>query len=589
MALAAALSILAWGVMPANAAPVLGAPDASFYTAPFPVPEGNHGELISYRPAQANLGAGAPAAIAWNVLYQSQDSLGLPTAVSGTVFVPQAAWKGEGPRPVLMYAVGTHGLARGCAPSRQFEQGTDYEAANIVAALKAGHTVLVTDYEGYVEGSVPTYISGASQGHAVLDIFKAATGIPSAGISPDAPVTIWGYSQGGQSAAWAGQLHASYAPEIKLKGVAAGGIPSDLSQVSPYLDGSTGFNFLGMAIYGLSTQYPQEMPVDLILTEAGIEALGPLREECLFKTLFTFQNKKISEYTLRNRDINSLINFAPVKRVLAAQLLGKTKMSVPLYQFHGQADQFIPLAQTIELKQRYCAMGSDVTFDLYPSEHVVTLFQAAPTVLSWLGDRLAGKPTASTCGNTAAAPTATANPGGGNLVVSLDQWPLLGSLTFNALKQSVTLPKTSTFTADSDVTAETLIDASLSIPAFKAALKLRGWPAHLKMQVTQAEPPVGTVRLDDEGQLHVHGKAKMNLAVSLGFVTCRTSVPVELPLDFDGPISSLGNGNLTFKGTTTIPPMAGCGRLFSPIMSSFFSGAKQPYTFTVLPPAPVKY
>ena len=63
--------------------------------------------------------------------------------------------------------------------------------------------------------------------------------------------------------------------------------------------------------------------------------------------------------------------------------------------------------------------------------------------------------------------------------------------------------------------------------------------------------------------------------------------PVEFPINFDGPVSSLGNGNLTFTGTTTFPQLKGCG--VSAILSAVMSGPGQTYSFTVAPPAPKKY
>ena len=54
-------------------------------------------------------------------------------------------------------------------------------------------------------------------------------------------------------------------------------------------------------------------------------------------------------------------------------------LNVPMYQYHGQADQFIPLDQAYALKQTYCAKGTKVSFDLYPAEHIATVFQAAPS------------------------------------------------------------------------------------------------------------------------------------------------------------------------------------------------------------------
>ncbi|MBU3537233.1 lipase family protein, partial [Alkalihalobacillus clausii] len=82
----------------------------------------------------------------------------------------------------------------------------DYEAANIVAALTAGYAGLVPDYAGYLNGQQSTYLAAKSQGQAALDLFRAATAIPSAGISMSSKLGIWGYSQGGVTATWAGEL-----------------------------------------------------------------------------------------------------------------------------------------------------------------------------------------------------------------------------------------------------------------------------------------------------------------------------------------------------------------------------------------------
>ena len=199
--IATALAISA-GV--AQAAPMPGPADMSFYTPPV-MAGGQHGELIWYRPATVDLGAGAPAASGWNVMYRSTDALGAPNLVTGTVIVPSAAWSGSGARPVVNYAVGTHGLAQKCAPSMQLAAGSDYESANISAALNQGYAVLVTDNPGYTTGDRPTYLAGKAQAHALLDLFTAATQLPDAGITTASKSAIWGYSQGGQTSATAGQ------------------------------------------------------------------------------------------------------------------------------------------------------------------------------------------------------------------------------------------------------------------------------------------------------------------------------------------------------------------------------------------------
>ncbi|TAL21551.1 MAG: Triacylglycerol lipase [Aquabacterium sp.] len=593
-AIALPLATLALAVSSAFAAPVVGASDNSFYTVPSPLPDGANGDLISYRTATANLGTGAPAFKAWNVMYRSTNARAGANAVTGTVFVPTARWSGSGPRPIVTYAVGTHGLAQNCAPSFQFAAGTDYENANIVAALKAGYTVVVTDYAGYTNGDTPTYLAGASQGHAALDIVRAAAQIPNAGISASAKVAVWGYSQGGQTAGWAGELKDTYAPELNVVGIAAGGVPGDFITTARYLDARNGAGFLLSATIGLAQEYPDKIPFDALANEAGLEAAAQGKQICVFEALFKFMNHGIVEYT--GLPLDSLISLLTIKSALNAQTLGKTKISAPVYQYHGQTDWAIPLGQAYDLKKKYCALGTNVRFDLYPgAEHIIAQFQAAPTVLSWLGDRFNGKTAVGTCSTTQADPVSTANPNDGNFIVSLRSWPLVASMGLKTLGQTVKLPTTSTFTADTDLTSKQLKNGVLSVPDFTAKLSLL-WiiPIDVKLSVTPVGSASGSATLDNAGKLHVHGSQSANLKIqtvgSLGInipTGCSTSSPVVFPLDFDGPVSALGNGQLTFAGTTSFPSLSGCG-LYGPLLSTLMSGPGQTYSFTVVPPAPVK-
>lgn len=581
--------VTTFGASAATAA-VLGPSDDSFYTQPTPIPAGQHGALLSYRSATVKLGADAPGVRAWNVLYKSTDSVGAGNVVSGTVLVPSTAWNGGGPRPVVLYAVGTHGLAQGCAPSRQLARGTDYENANIVAALKAGYAVLVSDYAGYLTGASPTYLAGASQGHAVLDIFKAAQAVPWSGISASAKVAVWGYSQGGQTAAWVGERLPAYAPEINVVGIAAGGIPGDFIKTSLNLDGNLGAAFLFSAVSGLQKQYPQQIPLDEIANAEGKQQLDRIRNMCVFEALQTFQNRKMSEVTEGGLTLTQVEAIPSVRAVLESQSLGQNKIPVPLYQYHGQADEFIPLDQALALKKKYCARGSTVAFDLYPSEHIATQFQGAPKALTFIADRLAGRAAPSTCGTTAPEPQSTANPGGGNFVVTLNNWPLNASTTLKTLQQTIQLPSSSTLYANGDLTAQVL-EGRLSVPDFKTKISLLGLNITVGLAVTPVGDVSGTMSLDNDGQLSIQGTALADLTITsllgIPFGQCKTSRPVEFPLNFKGPVSALGNGGLSFAGTTTFPPIKGC--IISGVLSALMSGSGQGYSFAVAPPAPVKY
>ena len=576
----------------AFAAPVVGPAGNSFYT-PSPVAQqgGIKGDLISYRATDVDLGESTAQADAWKLMYRSTDALGASNIVTGTMLTPTEPWTGSGERPVVSYAVGTHGLSLDCAPSKQLEQGTDYENANIAAALAAGYTVLVSDYAGYTNGSSPTYLAGISQGHAVLDIVKAAQQLPSNGISRTAPTGVWGYSQGGQSAAWAAQLQDSYAPTINLMGVAAGGIPGDFNVTAEYLNGNNGSSFLLAGVVGLAEQYPNDIPLDTLASQAGKNSIARAKTQCVFESLLDFQNTRLSDYTVGAKDLDQILRENPsAQDVLDAQNLGGARFDVPMYQYHGQADEFIPVGQAYDLKRDYCRRGNSVTFDLFPSEHIVTQFQAAPNALGWLGDRFNQEAIDDSCSSFRLTPTNTSNPVDGDFVVTLDEWQLNASILLDTLNQETILPEASTLTADANLTTGRL-SGSLSVPEFKQRLSVLYIPTTVGLAITEAAPATGVVALSNDGELSIEGEATTDITITsvwgIPFGQCKTVEPMNFPLSFNGPVSALGSGNLTFTGETNFPRIRGC--FISAILSTLVSGDGQEYNFNVTAPAPTRY
>lgn len=575
------------------ASPIQIGAGQDFYLPSVQANTGTNGDLVSYKTAYLDLGNNIPINNSWNIMYRSKDAKGVPNLVTGTVIVPQTAWQGKGNRPIISYAIGTHGLAQGCAPSQQLQSGKDYETANIIAALKEGYAVVISDYAGYTTGATPTYLAGISQGHAILDIVNAAKQIPSVGLAQNAKTAIWGYSQGGQSATWAAQLQANnYVPNLNLVGIAAGGVPGDFLTTARYLDGNNGSSFMLQGVIGLAQQYPEAIPLNTIANSIGQTAIVRAKSQCVFQSLFEFMNKDLSTYTQGNKTLDQLLVELPeIKNVLNQQNLGGQKLSVPFYQYHGQADEFIPLDQSYALKQNYCSKFSNVTYDLYPGEHIITQFQAAPTVLSWLKDRFDGKTSLiNSCSSLKSSPKSTANPVNGDFIVSLKDWTLNASIDLKTLKQTVLLPKDSTFTADSNMTINRL-NGTMNVPNFKQTLKIVGLPVTVGLSVKPNGLTSGSVTLDNEGKLKIQGTAYADITVSslygLPIGECKTTSPVAFPLNFEGPISSLGNGNLTFSGTTTFPQLKGCS--ISAVLSTLMSGSGQKFTFNVTPPAPIRY
>ncbi len=526
-------------------------------------------------------------------MYRSTDALGKANVVTGTMLVPNTPWAGSGQRPVVSYAVGTHGLDQRCAPSIQLTEGKDYENKNISAALAAGFTVLVSDYAGYTTGSTPTYLAGISQGQAVLDIIKAAQQLPGAATSASAPAGVWGYSQGGQSAAWAAQIQSTYAPEVKLLGVAAGGVPGNFNETAQYLNGNIGSSFLLQGVIGLAEQYPTQIPLNTLASAQGQQLIAQAKDQCVFESLFDFQSKRLSEFTVGAKDLNQILAENPsVQSVLDAQTLGNKRFNAPMYQYHGQADEFIPLSQAYDLKNNYCRAGNSVTFDLFPSEHIVTQFQGATNALSFLGARFKGERFTDSCGlfPIKPAPISTANPVDGDFIVTLDKWNLGGTILLKTLGDEVVLPEGANLIADSNLTTGKLT-GNVTIPEFRSTVSVLYIPTSVGLTISEAEPVDGVVSLSREGILDISAVQKNDVTItSLAYIPvgqCKTVEPAVFPLTFQGPVSALGSGDLGFDGTTSFSRIRGC--FVSAILSTLVSGDGQEFNFNVTPPAPVRY
>ncbi|XRQ12095.1 lipase family protein [Actinomadura welshii] len=387
---------------PAAAAPQDPRPPAEdpFYRPPSPLPDGRAGDLIRSRPAAFTVDPFSRSPYAgvesWQVLYRSENVHGTPTAVSGIVLVPEKAWTGEGERPLVSYAVGTRGLGDDCAPSYTLTTGLDYEALLIMDALNKGWAVAVTDMEGLGTPGGHTYEVGRSQGKAVLDMARAAKRLPDAGLG-GSPVAVWGYSQGGTSAGWAAQLARSYAPELPIKGVFAGGVPADLRAVADGLDGSPFIALMFMAAVGFDSAYPG-LDLENYLNEAGRELLGNARDMCLASvdgasTLLTTAFKRIGDYSTSNP-----LDTPQWREALDANRLGATAPGVPVLQTHAVNDQIIPFEQADTLHKAWCAKGANVTWKTYAfAEHATGMLWSHPDAMTFIGDRFAGKPATGNC------------------------------------------------------------------------------------------------------------------------------------------------------------------------------------------------
>lgn len=363
----------------------------AFYEPPDSLPP-QPGDVIATEPTSFGLNWWGVTSTA--VRYRSITATGEPNSVTGTVLVPTAPWSGPGSRPIVSFAVGTQGLGDGCAASKSMPYGLLYEQGAVQGLLDRGWAVAVTDYENLGSPGDHTYVVKDAEAHAVLDIVRAAQRMSDSGVAADSPVGIWGYSQGGQAAAAVAEIESTYAPELDIRGVAAGGVPSDLRRLAEYLNGPGNlfFSFLAFAAVGLSSAYP-ELDLESYLNEEGRAMLEQGRNACLVDGLFVGMGKNIDSVTTSDP-----LEDAQWQARVDEQRLGTTAPEVPVLQYHGVFDEIIPFDQGTRLRDAWCGGGAQVQWSEYWfAEHLLGIFQAQGDVTNWLGDRFAGRPFTPTC------------------------------------------------------------------------------------------------------------------------------------------------------------------------------------------------
>jgi predicted esterase len=330
-----------------------------------------------------------PGARMWWILYLSEDQHGAPTPVSGTVLVP----KRKPPRggwPIISWAHGTTGIASICAPSLGASAPASPIQQEVDRWATLGYAVAQTDYVGLGIPSVEhPYLDGTVEGQNVIDIVRAARQVD------PALSTEWlaaGHSQGGQAALFAGAEAKRWAPELRLRGVAAFAPASHIAQQAEAIDALTQPGPLtGYAALILDGAAASSSAVELSSIESpqALQLRPLIDQECLAEL------EKPNAYgVLAPIDlIRPGADLAPLLRVLHRENPALT-MSAPIRLFQGDADTTVPEPLTAELTQELQAKGDSVGYTTFPGvSHVGVVAAAEQLALKWFAKRLSRRRT----------------------------------------------------------------------------------------------------------------------------------------------------------------------------------------------------
>ncbi|MCP2341392.1 lipase family protein [Actinomadura rupiterrae] len=393
---AAALAAVALMAAPAHAdAPAPGSvpPDQDpFYAAPANIGTYAPGQIVATRPVTPAVGYLAWQVKAWQISYRTSDSHGAPELAVTSLLVPTGAWTGQGARPVVSLQAAEDSTGTQCSPSYDLDSNSSFSSTNAVQAeqmLVMGWAVAEPDFEG----PKSVFMGGLQAGHAVLDGIRAVRNFGQAGIGTGNRWGLYGYSGGAEATGWAAQLQPSYAPEIKLAGAAMGGTPADPAAVARSLDGGPSAGFEAAAAASLEAEYP-EAGISGLLNAQGVTALRESRGQCIGTLLAKFKGMKLADYST----VPDPLAVPSVAKVLKENTLGATPPATPIYDYHSNADEIVPVGQDDTLVHDWCAAGATVQKTRDPfGQHTQQAVFRALSVNMFLNDRFTGKPGQNDC------------------------------------------------------------------------------------------------------------------------------------------------------------------------------------------------
>jgi uncharacterized membrane protein HdeD (DUF308 family)/acetyl esterase/lipase len=362
----------------------------AFYDPPPTVPD-EPGRLIRSEPFTRVVPDGARA---WRILYTTTRGDGIPAVASALVAAPTNG--PDGPVPVIAWSHGTTGVDRTCAPSL-LPTGIESGSPNAIDQVLANGWVMVsTDYTGLGTEAPHAYLVGEQAGRSVLDAVRAAHDLPELDLGDR--TVVWGHSQGGGAALWAGMLAATYAPDANVIGVAALSPASDLPEfIGSLAEINGGSIFASFAIQGYSDAYPDVAFNDYVRPTAQLQA-----REIAARCLTSEAAVSVIQTLLFGNDIWSTDpSTGPFARRLAENVpLGP--IEAPLLIGQGAEDPLIPASVQASYAQRRCDAGYAVDYREYPGEDHIGVVEPdsplIPELIAWTKDRLAGRPPTPTCG-----------------------------------------------------------------------------------------------------------------------------------------------------------------------------------------------
>ena len=371
------------------------------YRGPTPLADLRPGTVLARRSVDIALGPRSTPVTAEQLLYRTTDQVGDPSATVTTVVAPPT---GSLQPKVVEYLSFYDGLGSQCDPSYTLrggqpdsttEQQAEEEELLISWYVSQGFTVTIPDFEG----TGLHWMAGRESGYGTLDAARATESY--LGAPATTPVGLSGYSGGAVAADWASEMAPTYAPELRIVGVAEGGIPVNYLHMFQYIDGTAVYS---AAIPGILLGLARAYHFDLssYLSSYGEQVVAAESNVCIDSVFSKYPGLTVQ--SLLNPQHPDFFSDPVLAPMFAAQQMGMvgTPPAEPLFMAvgnsDGRGDGVMNAADVQSLARRYCQAGVPVEFQEYTgASHETAGAYFEPQTGTFLQDRLNGLPFVGNC------------------------------------------------------------------------------------------------------------------------------------------------------------------------------------------------
>jgi acetyl esterase/lipase len=314
-------------------------------------------------------------------LYCSKSALDKWVPASGVVLIPYGK-PPDGGWPVVVWAHGTSGVGRPCAPSLM--KDLYYSWQGLLQWPMLGYAVVAPDYAGLGTAVPHQYLAAPAQAQDVINAVPAARkAVPNLGRKW---VAI-GHSQGAAAVLYVAELQSQVKDPNYLGAVALAPGTDRLVLFHMTSKNSATHGYLAFQAYGIRAIYPEFRYSDFLTPEA-VKLMPVVKKGGWYVSLATFAYKiPVGKMVKPGAENNPYF-----KKLRDMSVIGLKRAHGPIFLAAGTKDTTIPVKTIRDAHERMKGQGTTVEYKEYAGlDHDSLVFGSFRDQVQWVRDRFDAK------------------------------------------------------------------------------------------------------------------------------------------------------------------------------------------------------